>query len=149
MILLLIVCKHYSDVIMSGMVSRITGVLIVYSTVCSGADQRKYQSSASLAFVRGIHRWPVNSPYKGPVTRKMFAFDDVIMCLALSSKSARLLNAGVCHWWQNLKVPIPSCCCILQHCFLCINIQLDTLLCKLCSLSVTFQTYRTHHRYRC
>ena len=47
--------------------------------VFSGADQRKHQSSASLAFVRGIHRWPVNSPHKRPVTRKMFSFDDVIM----------------------------------------------------------------------
>ena len=53
---------HYSDVIMSMMVSKITGVLIVYSTVCSGAGQRKHQSSASLVCVRGIHRWPVNSP---------------------------------------------------------------------------------------
>ena len=44
-----------------------------------GADQRIHQSCASLAFVRGIHRWPVNSPPKGPVTRKMFPFDDVIM----------------------------------------------------------------------
>ena len=44
-----------------------------------GADQRKNQSSTSLAFVRGIHRWPVNSPHKGPVTRKMFPFDDVTM----------------------------------------------------------------------
>ena len=52
---------HYSDVIMTAMVSRITGVLIVYSTVFSAADHRKHQSSASLAFVRGIHRWPVNS----------------------------------------------------------------------------------------
>ena len=42
------------------------------------ADQRKHQSSASLAFVWGIHRWPVNFPHKGPVTRKMFPFDDVI-----------------------------------------------------------------------
>ena len=42
-------------------------------------DQRKHQSSASLAFVRGIHRWPVNSQHKWPVTRKMFPFDDVIM----------------------------------------------------------------------
>ena len=48
-------------------------------TVCSAADQRKHQSSASLGFVRGIHRWPVNSLHKGPVTRKMFPFDDVIM----------------------------------------------------------------------
>ena len=41
--------------------------------------QRKHQSSASLAFVRGIRRWPVNSPHKGPVTRKIFPFDDVTM----------------------------------------------------------------------
>ena len=64
---------------MSAMVSHITSDSIVYSTVCSSADQRKHQSSASLAFVREIHRWPVNSPHKGPVTRKMFPFDDVIM----------------------------------------------------------------------
>ena len=49
----------------------------------SGADQRKHQSSASLTFVRGIHRWSVNSPHKGPVTRKMFPFDDVIIILAV------------------------------------------------------------------
>ena len=48
--------------------------------VCStGAYQRKHQSSASLAFGRGIQRWPVNSPHKGPVTWKMFSFDVVIM----------------------------------------------------------------------
>ena len=64
---------------MSAMVSQITSLTIVYSTVYSGADQRRHQSSASLAFVRGIHRWPVNSPHKGPVTRKMFPFDDVIV----------------------------------------------------------------------
>ena len=71
--------EHYSDVIMSAMASQITGVLIVCLNVCSVADQRKHQSSMSLAFVRGIHRWHVNSPHKGPVTRKMFPFDDVIM----------------------------------------------------------------------
>ena len=70
---------HYNDVIMSTMTSKITSFTIVYSSVYSGADQRKHQSLASLAFVRGIHRWPVNSPHKGPVTREMFPFDDVIM----------------------------------------------------------------------
>ena len=70
---------HYADVIMSTMASQITSVLTVYWTVCSSPDQRKHQSSASLAFVRGIHRWPVNSPHKWPVTRKMFPFDDVVM----------------------------------------------------------------------
>ena len=59
--------------------SQITSLTIVYSTVYWGSDQSKHQSSASLAFVRGIHRGPVNSPHKWPVTRKMFPFDDVIM----------------------------------------------------------------------
>ena len=63
---------------MNTMVSQITSVSIVFSTI-SGADQRKHQSFASLAFVGGIHRWQVNSPHKGLVTRKMFPFDDVIM----------------------------------------------------------------------
>ena len=57
---------HYSDVIMRAMVSQITSLTIVYSTVYSGADQRKHQDSTSLAFVQGIHRWPVNSPHKWP-----------------------------------------------------------------------------------
>ena len=60
-------------------VSSLTSLTIVCSTVYSGADQRKHQSSASLAFVRGIHRRPVNSLHKGPVTRKMFSFHDVIV----------------------------------------------------------------------
>ena len=64
---------------MGPMASQITSLTIVYSTVYSGADQRKHQSSASLAFVRGIHRGPVNYPHKWPVARKMFPFDDVIM----------------------------------------------------------------------
>ena len=64
---------------MGAMASQINGISIVYSTVSSGAYQRKHQSSASLDFVRGIHRPPVNSPHKEPVTRKMFPFDDVIL----------------------------------------------------------------------
>ena len=71
--------SDYGDVIMGTIASQITSLTVVYSTVYSGADQRKHQSSASLAFVRGIHRWPVNSPHKWPVTRKMFPLDDVIM----------------------------------------------------------------------
>ena len=55
---------HCSDVIMGAMASQITSLKIVYQTVYSGTDQRKLQSSASLAFKRGIHRWPVNSLHK-------------------------------------------------------------------------------------
>ena len=71
---------HYSDVIMSTMASQITSLTIVYSTVYSGAYQSKHQGSASLAFVWRIHRGQVNSSRKWRVTRKMFPFDDVIMC---------------------------------------------------------------------
>ena len=79
----LICCRlssfHYSDVMLSAMASQITSLTIVYSTVNSGANQRKHQSSASLAFVKGIHQWLVNSPHKWPVTRKMFLVDDDIV----------------------------------------------------------------------
>ena len=61
---------HYCDVIISVMASQITSLAIVKSIVYSGADQRKHQSSALLAFVRGIHRCTVNCPHKGSVTRK-------------------------------------------------------------------------------
>ena len=62
---------------MSTLASKITSLTNVYSTVYSGADQRKHQRSGSLAFVWGIHR----RPHKWPVTRKMFPFDDVIMTM--------------------------------------------------------------------
>ena len=65
-------------------------VLTIYSSV----DQRKHQSSASLAFVGGIHRSPVNSPHKGPVTRKMFPFDDVIMISPAFIFFSRLRSTG-------------------------------------------------------
>ena len=78
--------SHYSDVTMDLIASQITSLTIVYSSVYSSADQRKHQGSASLAFVRGIHRRPVNSPHKGPVTRKMFPFDDVIMMKIFESR---------------------------------------------------------------
>ena len=77
-------CWHYNDVIMGAIASQITSFTIVYSIVYSDADKRKHQSSASLAFVRGIHRGPQKSLHKWPVTRKMFPFDDVIMTKVLS-----------------------------------------------------------------
>ena len=67
------------------MASEIIGVSIVCSTVGSGTDHRKHQSSASLAFVRGIHWSLVNCPLKRPVMWKMFPFDEVIMCKAFLS----------------------------------------------------------------
>ena len=69
---------HYNDVIKTAMVSQITSLTVVYSTVYSGANQRKRQCFASLASVRGIPRSPANPPQR-PVTRKTFPFDDVIV----------------------------------------------------------------------
>ena len=70
--------NHYNDVIMVKSASLITSLTIVNSTVYSSADQRKLLSPTSLAFVWGIHRSPVNSPHKRPVTRIMLPFGDVI-----------------------------------------------------------------------
>ena len=72
---------HYTDVIMGVIAFQIISLTIVYTHVCSGTDQIKHQSSASLVFVRGIHWGPKNSPHKRHVTRKMFPFDDVIMTI--------------------------------------------------------------------
>ena len=92
--------SHYDDVILSLMASQIISLAIVYSTSYSGVDQRNHQSSASLAFVRGIHRGPVNSPHKRPVTQKMFPFDDVIMYM----KSSMFLWIRLFRiFWWNMK----------------------------------------------
>ena len=92
---------HYNDVIMTTIASQITSLAVVYSTVYSDADQRKHQSSASLAFVWGIHRGPVNSPHKGPVTRKTFPFDDIIMiCLGhfTDTETITVIILFICAW---------------------------------------------------
>ena len=73
---------------MGAMASQITSLAIVNSIVYSGVDQRKHQSSASLAFVRGIHRGLLNCPHKWPVTRKMFPLDDVIMWHSVNMSAA-------------------------------------------------------------
>ena len=99
---------HYNDVIMGTITSQITSLTIIYSTVYSDADQRKHQSSASLAFVWGIHRGPVNSPHKWPVTRKMFPFDDVIMSPIYTGH--KLSHNCVCRW-PNTKL----CWVISRH----------------------------------
>ena len=100
---------EYNDVIMSAMASQITGVSIVCSNVGTGPDQRKHQSSVSLASVRGMHRWQVNSSHKRPVTRKMFPFDDVIMF--------RIPWTSACHQPQGKGVvsQIPQCIRQISH----------------------------------
>ena len=93
---------------MSEIASQITSLTIVYSTVHSGADQSKHRSSASLAFVWEIHRWPVNFPHKWPVTRKMFPFDDVIMIIPDPRLGFIAGSVSLCQyqkpshtWWRH------------------------------------------------
>ena len=83
---------------MGSMASQITSLTIVFSAVYSGADQRKHKSSASLAFVRGIHQGPVNSPHKGPVTRKMFPFDDAIMIIRHIKHKPAIMARATDNW---------------------------------------------------
>ena len=90
---------NYSDFIMSAMASQITSIATLCSAVCSGAHQRIHQSFALLAFVRGIHRWLVDSPHKGPVTHKIFPFD-APLSTALSSEKM---------WWPCMLLCSPSC----------------------------------------
>ena len=84
---------------MDTVASEITSLTIVYSSIYSDADQRKHQSSASLAFVWGIHRWPVNSPHKWSVTRKMFQFDDVIMWRIASRVPKSIYSQQALHYF--------------------------------------------------
>ena len=99
--------SHYDDVIMTMLASQITSLTVVYSIVYSGVNQRKHQSSASLAFVRAIHRGPVNFPHKWPVTRKMFPFDDVIMIW--------WRHHGLKPIWGNNYIPKLARMCLLIH----------------------------------
>ena len=98
--------NHYNDVIMGVMASQITNLTSVYSTVYSGVDQRKHQSSASLAFVWGIDQGPVNSPHKWPVTRKMLPFDDVIMSCDVEFSPQEWRRAMVVPTMSNWRHPI-------------------------------------------
>ena len=85
---------HNNGVTMSAVMSQITGMSTVCSVACSSAHQRKHQRSASLAFVRGNHRWPVDSPHKEPVTLKMFPYSDIIMNITI---------------WKRFRIHGPLC----------------------------------------
>ena len=85
---------------MGAMVSQITSLTIAYSTVHSDAYQRKYPSSESLAFVWGIHRGPVNSLHKWPVTRKKFPFHDAIMEQVTSFEAVIGTKIFCCSFYQ-------------------------------------------------
>ena len=102
------------------------GVSIVYSNVCSGADQRKHQRSASLAFVRGIHRSPVNSPHKGPVRRKicLILWRHHAKTHMISCKQSAVGPIKYTLWWHHIlnssKIMTVQKKCFL-NCLCCIH----------------------------
>ena len=93
--------------------SQITSLMMAYFTVYSGTDRRKHQNSILLAFVQGIYWWPVNSLHKGPVTQKMFPFDDVIMILITGcAETCQKDNFLHRQWWNKFHkydISISSC----------------------------------------
>ena len=88
---------HYIDVIMTTLASQITSLTVVYSTVCSDADQRKHQSSASLAFVWGIHRDRWIPRTKGQLRGN---------CFHLMTSSCWRGNSFPCHIMSSLWLSI-------------------------------------------
>ena len=84
---------------MGEMASQLTGASIVCLTICTGAYQRKHQTSASLAFVRGIHRWPMDSPHKGPVTRK----SSHLMTSSCKGRGEQLSPSETSHFFNSLR----------------------------------------------
>ena len=82
---------HYNYVIMSAMASQVTSLTVVYSTVYSRRRSKKTSKLCVTGPCTGnspvtgewIHRWPANSQHKGPVTRKIFPIDDVIMYMKI------------------------------------------------------------------
>ena len=90
---------HSNNVTMTVMASQITGIWTVCSVVRSGAYQRKYQSSASLTCVKGIHQWPMDSPHQRPVLRGE--------CFHLMTSS--------CSIWRNFCYILPHKLYFLAH----------------------------------
>ena len=143
---------------MDAIASLITNLTTVYSAVYSDADQSKHQSSASLAFVWGIHRGPVNSPHKWPVTRKMFPFDDVIMMNKLAIRLwmdgfdlnviLMFLPVWFCHTaaivstWQPVPEPINGVTRMWLSCFATCD-WLRTLVHLHCEVMITTSTTKT------
>ena len=126
---------HFSHVIMGAMASQITRLTIVYSTVYSGADQRKHQSFASLAFLMGTHRLPVNSPHKGQRRGKWFH---------LMTSSGSYFNCYTDLWvgGNNFCLYMHSCCYCFA-CFFCRYIHLsEAVIQEIClSSMILFHLY--------
>ena len=122
---------------MSAIASQITSLTIVYSTLYSGTDQRKHQSSVSLAIAQGIQRWPVNFLHKWPVTRKMFPFDDIIMSIRDPQDGGCVLNLPIL---RRFEVPFLSKLLLkyCQRCFFESSIAMKTLA-ACCSRSLELQ----------
>ena len=107
---------HYGDVTMGAMASQITCVSIVYLGVCSGTDQRKHQSSASLAFVRGIHRRPVNSPQKASNAENVSIWWRYHENTTKAARSKQNMNRYRAYYENVNDKPLIRCCSTIHFC---------------------------------
>ena len=120
---------HYSAVIMGGVASQTTSLAIVYSTVYTGMDQRKYKSSASLTFVQGIHRSPVNFPHKGQ------------------------WRENICIWWRHYVHWVPCMydklttirCPLAVHCSK--EFELSSSSLRPCGIAHRFHRFHYYNRF--
>ena len=107
---------------MSTMASKITSLTIIYATVYSGADEKK----TSTLRVTGLSPVTGQFPAQGPVTRKMFPFDDVIMhwhfgaSIGDKRPTHNFLHSDLClHSFNRLRVEFfkqkKKCICIFYH----------------------------------
>ena len=96
--------SHYSDVILGAMASEITSLSIVYSTIYSGADQRKHQSSASLAFVRGFTgtgEFPAQMASNAGNVSIWWRHHDRRCCNTPSVLEVNRKDMSIIHWYQT------------------------------------------------
>ena len=108
---------HYIDVKMTTVASQITSLTVVYSTVYSAADQRKHQSSASLAFVWGIHRDRWIPRTKGQLRGKCFHLMTSscnIFCYAIDTTSSVITRGANSLLWATM-FKVALCCHWRRH----------------------------------
>ena len=103
-----VVTNHYDDVIMGAIAFQITSLTIVSSTAYSDADQRKHQSSASLAFVQRIHREAGEFPalWQMASDAEISPFNDVI--IKITRRTPRVPTSPCLIWgrWNRNSLAI-------------------------------------------
>ena len=111
---------HYDDVTMGGMTSQITSLAIVYSTVYSGADQRKHQSPATLAFVRGIPAQMASNAETASIWWRHHDCGQIIIFTCgleryTHYQGLQYITTGCSSWWKSYLISDSKECTFSNH----------------------------------